>query len=246
MGSKRRSHSAALEPKVALSEACGDNPSAAFAAHNEAELNQIQGWRRKLVENPEHLKQCFRGLIPNLLTLSSTLSALAGLFLVYEYHDVRAVSLLLLAGFFDAVDGPIARKLNAQSRFGNLYDSMSDLVSFGVVPALMLVRLELLHPWVAIAYIVAIQFRLTRYSAMGATELAAAGNYFNGLSAPDAVYTGVLLGMLPFVGMNLGFLLVGLAAIYPRRLMPKGFRVCKLAAAALILLYFLFFYYPSV
>jgi len=180
----------------------------------------------------------WRFLVPNSITFLVNLCALGAMGMAYYWHARTAAWLLLLAGVFDAIDGPVARRLNAQSRFGNIYDSMSDFLSFGVAPALSLVFLDLLHPAVALLYILAIQFRLTRYSAMPGDETH--GAFFQGLSSPDAVYMGILLGLLPYSSFNWGFVLVSLLAVYPRPLWPKGIRIVKVLVAAAAMLAFIY------
>ncbi len=179
----------------------------------------------------------WRYLIPNGMTFLVNVLALASLYIAYAHQDRRAAILLLAAGALDACDGVVARKLEAQSRFGNIYDSMSDLLAFGVAPALSLFFLDLLHPLVTGFYILAIQLRLTRYSA--APESETAGSYFRGLASPDAVYMGILFGLIPYSNFNYGFSAVALFAIYPGKLWPKGLRIPKLIVAALTMWAFL-------
>jgi len=179
----------------------------------------------------------FRFVLPNLLTALSTLSALIAVYVAYITHRRESVYFLLLCGLLDSLDGPIARKLNAQSRFGNIYDSMSDLMAFGLAPAATMWILGYLHPIVAAFYILCIQFRLTRFSAMPESETSE--KFFQGISSPDAAYLGTLFGLIPFSNFNLGFTLASLLAIYPGKLMPKGGKAAKIALAAATLVYFI-------
>jgi phosphatidylserine synthase len=154
----------------------------------------------------------------------------------YTTHRREAVYFLLLCGLLDSLDGPIARKLDAQSRFGNIYDSMSDLMAFGVAPAATLWILGYLHPIPAAFYILCIQFRLTRFSAM--PEGDTPEKFFQGISSPDAAYLGTLFGLIPFSNFNLGFTLAALLAVYPGKLMPKNGKVIKFFVAIATLVYF--------
>ena len=75
--------------------------------------------------------------LPNLFT---TLSLLCGLWATVRSaqgdYQLAAVA-IFLAGFFDLLDGRIARLTNAESAFGQAYDSLSDAVSFGVAPVVL-------------------------------------------------------------------------------------------------------------
>ena len=77
-------------------------------------------------------------LLPNLLT---TGALFAGFFAVVAAMDGRfeaAAIAIFVAMFFDGLDGRVARLTNTQSAFGVEYDSLSDMVSFGVAPALVM------------------------------------------------------------------------------------------------------------
>jgi len=165
-------------------------------------------------------------LWPNLLTFGSNLSALTALGLAYYDKDPRAAYFLLLSGVFDALDGPVAKKLNAQSCFGTFYDAISDFLAFGLAPALALLFLELIHPGVAVFYILAIQFRLTRFVAQ--ENSLSSKKFFRGMSAPDCVYIGILFGLITYSNFNIGFLITGILSIYPWKLWPKGLRIIKI------------------
>jgi CDP-diacylglycerol--serine O-phosphatidyltransferase len=171
------------------------------------------------------LSDRLRQLAPNLITFMASVSALATLYVAFYWKTRAAAWFLIAAGICDALDGVVARRLNAQSRFGNFYDSMSDFLAFGIAPVFSLVFLGLLHPVVAGLYSLAIQFRLTRYSAMPSET--SATRFFQGVSAPDCVYLGVLIGFVPWLDFNWGFTLASLLAVYPGKLMPKGYFIVK-------------------
>lgn len=76
-----------------------------------------------------------RKSIPNILTMCSLLSGITALFFVFNADFESAMMAILVASFFDFVDGFAARLLKATSDFGVELDSLSDNVSFGVVPA---------------------------------------------------------------------------------------------------------------
>lgn len=78
----------------------------------------------------------FRKSIPSILTMFSLLSGLTAIFFVFNTDFKAAMIAVLFAAFFDFIDGFAARMLNATSDFGVQLDSLSDMVSFGVLPAL--------------------------------------------------------------------------------------------------------------
>ncbi|GAB4313391.1 MAG: CDP-diacylglycerol--serine O-phosphatidyltransferase [Bacteroidales bacterium] len=79
--------------------------------------------------------------IPNLITLLNLLSGSIGLVFIYEGH-LEAGSLMILAGaFFDFMDGMAARLLKVTSDIGKDLDSLADVVTFGVLPGMILYRM---------------------------------------------------------------------------------------------------------
>lgn len=157
------------------------------------------------------------------VTACASLSALSAIWVTGMTGDRLGAYFLMLAGICDALDGVVARKLGATSAFGAAYDSLSDLLAFGVAPAACLVLLGLCHPVAAAAYVMAIQFRLARFNAQG--DLGS--RFYQGIASPDAAYALLLIGMIPGVGYTLGALGAGALAVWPGRLGPKGWRVLR-------------------
>ncbi len=132
----------------------------------------------------------FRGvyLLPNLIT---TASLFAGFFAIVAAIDGRflpAAWAIFVSLILDGLDGRIARMTHSTSSFGVQYDSLADLVAFGVAPAL-LVYLWALKPfkqfgWVAaFLFVVCGALRLARFNVQtGTTD----PRYFNGLPIPAA------------------------------------------------------------
>jgi len=80
--------------------------------------------------------------IPNTITSMNLLSGIMGVIFTLEGHLEWALPLMILAAVFDFCDGLAARLLNAYSPIGKELDSLADLVSFGVLPALMLYKVQ--------------------------------------------------------------------------------------------------------
>ena len=78
--------------------------------------------------------------IPNTITSMNLLSGVMGVIFTLEGHLEWALPLMILAAVFDFCDGLAARLLDAHSPIGGELDSLADLVSFGVLPSLMLYR----------------------------------------------------------------------------------------------------------
>ncbi len=80
--------------------------------------------------------------IPNTITSMNLLSGIMGVIFTLEGHLEWALPLMILAAVFDFCDGLAARLLNAYSPIGKELDSLADLVSFGVLPAVMLYKVQ--------------------------------------------------------------------------------------------------------
>jgi CDP-diacylglycerol--serine O-phosphatidyltransferase len=77
-------------------------------------------------------------LIPNMLTLFALCAGLTSIRFAMDQRWEHAVLAILFAAVFDALDGRIARLLDSSSKFGAELDSLSDFVSFGVAPSVVL------------------------------------------------------------------------------------------------------------
>ena len=80
--------------------------------------------------------------IPNAITSMNLLSGVLGVILTLEGRLEWALPLMILAAVFDFCDGLAARLLNAYSPIGKELDSLADMVSFGVLPAIMLFKVQ--------------------------------------------------------------------------------------------------------
>ena len=76
-------------------------------------------------------------LLPNLLTTGAMFGGFYAILASIHGSYEAAVLAIYVAGFFDMMDGRVARLTNTQSEFGMQYDSLSDMVSFGVAPAII-------------------------------------------------------------------------------------------------------------
>lgn len=83
-------------------------------------------------------------LLPNLFTTAGMFSGFYAIIAATQGKFEHACVAIFLAAVFDGMDGRIARLTNTQSEFGAQYDSMSDLVSFGLAPALVMYHWSLI------------------------------------------------------------------------------------------------------
>ena len=125
-------------------------------------------------------------LLPNLLTTAALFCGFYGVTAaVGERYEIAAI-VILLAMILDGLDGRVARLTNTQSEFGAQYDSMADMASFGISPALIIYLWSLeslgkLGLFAAFVYAAGAALRLARFN----TQLETADRrYFQGLPSP--------------------------------------------------------------
>ena len=81
--------------------------------------------------------------IPNIITSINLLLGWTTIYFAYLSEIDWAIGAILLASFFDYLDGFAARKLNAQSALGAQLDSFADLITFGIAPAIIVYSVSL-------------------------------------------------------------------------------------------------------
>ncbi|SON55917.1 CDP-diacylglycerol-serine O-phosphatidyltransferase [Hartmannibacter diazotrophicus] len=141
-----------------------------------------------------------RLVVPNLITLLALCLGLTAIRMAFEGRYEQAVGAIVLAALLDGLDGRIARFLKATSRFGAELDSLSDFVSFGCAPALVLYSWSL-HDvrsfgWIAaLLFAIAAALRLARFNVMLLSDDKPAwqANFFVGVPAP----AGAIAVLLP-------------------------------------------------
>jgi CDP-diacylglycerol---serine O-phosphatidyltransferase len=79
--------------------------------------------------------------LPNLITCLNAFTGSVGCFLVAQGFTEYAIYMVAIAGLFDLLDGMVARLLNVQSDMGKELDSLADMVSFGLLPGLVMMQL---------------------------------------------------------------------------------------------------------
>lgn len=164
------------------------------------EPNEPKLSRKDTSTTDEKLKIYF---LPNLMTGSNLFCGFVALTKIVEwdarsnsYHDIRlALFFILLACIFDLLDGRVARMGGAESPFGREFDSLADIISFGVAPAFLVYRVVLQdvfinHPrwgwFIASIYLLCGAFRLARFNCLAAMAGTGGGKEFLGFPIPAA------------------------------------------------------------
>jgi CDP-diacylglycerol--serine O-phosphatidyltransferase len=127
-------------------------------------------------------------LLPTVFTIGNLFCGFYSLVLTFRGEFERAALMIIVAGVLDGLDGRIARMTRTTSAFGNQFDSMADVVSFGVAPALLAYRWALLPlarvGWlVTFLYLVCAAMRLARFNIRSSV---ADKRFFAGLPSPSA------------------------------------------------------------
>ncbi|WP_415237785.1 CDP-alcohol phosphatidyltransferase family protein [Sneathiella sp.] len=155
--------------------------------------------RRRFRELP------INSLIPNMLTTLALCAGLTSVRFALEEKWEMAVVAILVAGVLDGLDGRMARLLKGSSKFGAELDSLSDFVSFGVAPAIVLYLWTLdaglgSFGWiVSLVYTVSCGLRLARFNAMLEEDVPAwESRYFTGIAAPGGASISLLFMVVSF------------------------------------------------
>ncbi|QOL25761.1 CDP-diacylglycerol--serine O-phosphatidyltransferase [Thalassotalea sp. LPB0316] len=168
-------------------------------------------------------------LLPNLLTTAGLFSGFYAVVSSMNGHFVSAAVAIFIAMIFDGLDGRVARITNTQSEFGAEYDSMADMVSFGIAPGLVAYNWALSgmgkFGWLAaFVFVAAAALRLARFN----TQVGVADKrYFQGLASPAAA--GVIASIVwvgseyQLSGHDYG-LVMGIVTIITGLLMVSNFR----------------------
>ncbi len=154
----------------------------------------------------------FTRFIPNIITLLSLIAGISSIKFSIQGNWKFAVLMIMLAAFFDFFDGWMARKLKKSSQFGAELDSLSDFISFGLAPSL-LINLSFTHElgrigWViSLFYIICAALRLARFNIENMKEKSVT---FFGIPSPAAA--GIV--MIPLYMGFMDFYILGIDYLY--------------------------------
>lgn len=155
-------------------------------------------------------------ILPNLFTAAALFAGFYAIIQAINQHFESATVAIFIAMFLDAMDGRVARLTHTQSAFGEQFDSLSDMLSFGVAPALVVYEWALRDlgkfGWLtAFIYCACAALRLARFNAnIGIIDK----RFFQGLPSPAgaALVAGMiwLATNLGYSGASLGWLPLGM------------------------------------
>ncbi len=126
-------------------------------------------------------------LLPNLFTTGALFSGFYAILIsINGYFDAAAIA-IFVAQILDGLDGRVARLTNTSSAFGIQYDSLSDMVSFGLAPAIVAFNWGLIElgkfGWAAaFVFVACAALRLARFNTQSSTS----NSFFTGLASPPA------------------------------------------------------------
>jgi CDP-diacylglycerol--serine O-phosphatidyltransferase len=194
-------------------------------------------------------RRAMNQLIPNMLTVGALCAGLTSIRFAFLGHWEHAVMAIVVAGILDGLDGRLARLLNGTSKFGAELDSLSDFVSFGAAPAIVLFFWSA-HSvgglgWVAaLFYAVCCALRLARFNtALGDPNPPPwARNYFTGVPAPAGAGLAVLPMIITFEigagvfdrGGFVVFVLIAVGALMVSRLPTFALKQLRLPRALML------------
>ena len=141
-----------------------------------------------------------RMILPNAITLIGVCIGLTSIKFALDGKFVIAVIAILFAGLMDALDGRIARLIKGTSKMGKELDSLGDVISFGVAPALImyfwnLQYLEKLGWFICLIYVVCVALRLARFNVNSEEDPSWKDNFFEGMPSP----AGGVIVLLPLI-----------------------------------------------
>ena len=156
----------------------------------------------------------FRKMAPNIVTLMALCSGVTTIKFAILGNWTYAIACIFLACVFDGLDGRVARKLKASSKFGAELDSLSDFVSFGVAPAVLMYQwcLNTIPHWgwiFTLLFAAAMSMRLARFNTMleDSTIPEYWTHYFVGVPAPMAAAIAIMPILISFDYPELEFIL---------------------------------------
>ncbi|OUR98951.1 CDP-diacylglycerol--serine O-phosphatidyltransferase [Halobacteriovorax marinus] len=151
-----------------------------------------------MIDHPKRLAF----FLPNTFTALNLACGFGSVIMSWNGQFYNAGMILLLGSIFDSVDGRVARMTGTQSQFGEQFDSISDVVSFGIAPAFLAYNcffkdLGRLGMVISFIYLLCGSLRLARFNA---NIEKVSSDYFQGLPIPTAA-----LGIVGYVLLSVEF-----------------------------------------
>ena len=148
-----------------------------------------------------------RMILPNAITLIGVCIGLSSIKFAIDGKFAIAIIAILFAGLMDALDGRIARLIKGTSKMGKELDSLGDVISFGVAPALImyfwnLQYLDKLGWFVCLTYVVCVALRLARFNVNSEEEPSWKDNFFEGMPSPAGGIVVLMPLIISFSGLG--------------------------------------------
>ena len=161
-----------------------------------------------------------RMILPNAITLIGVCIGLSSIKFAIDGKFAIAIIAILFAGLMDALDGRIARLIKGTSKIGKELDSLGDVISFGVAPALImyfwnLQYLDKLGWFVCLIYVICVALRLARFNINSDDEPSWKDNFFEGMPSPAGGIIVLLPLIFSFSGLSEIFFKVNYDLIVP-------------------------------
>ncbi len=168
-------------------------------------------------------------ILPNLFTTGALFSGFYAIIAAVHMDFVAAAVAIFISAVLDSLDGRVARLTNTQSAFGAEYDSLADIVSFGVCPALVaylwsLNNLNQIGWLVSFVFVASCGLRLARFNS---SIDSGSKRYFFGLPCPAAA--AVIAGLVWVAGEHgttnfVGSIFVGILVLFVGLMMVSNFK----------------------
>tara|TARA_Y100000590_G_scaffold214858_1_gene243553 strand:+ start:692 stop:1495 length:804 start_codon:yes stop_codon:yes gene_type:complete len=161
-----------------------------------------------------------RMILPNAITLIGVCIGLTSIKFAIDGKFAIAIIAILFAGLMDALDGRIARLIKGTSKMGKELDSLGDVISFGVAPALImyfwnLQYLDKLGWFVCLTYVVCVALRLARFNVNSEEEPSWKDNFFEGMPSPAGGIIVLMPLIFSFSGFELSFIKINYDIVVP-------------------------------
>ena len=161
---------------------------------------------KKLQLSRQQLKSLpFRKIAPNIVTMLALCAGVTSIRYSIQQDWIKAVIYIFIAAVFDGLDGRVARFLKGSTKFGAELDSLSDFVSFGVAPAILMFQWSLnslpKFGWFfCLLMVIGQAMRLARFNTMLEEEPQPEywHNFFVGVPAPAAAAIALMPCMISF------------------------------------------------
>ena len=191
---------------------------------------------------PPFREQSVNRLVPNMLTVMALIAGLTAIRYGLAGSWERSVVAIIIAAVCDGLDGRIARLLGGSTKFGAELDSLSDVISFGVAPSVLLYLWALnaaggLGWTVSLLFTICCALRLARFNTKldDTTQPAWSARFFTGVPAPVAAGLALLPMMISFeIGggvvdrpIVVAIVMIGVAGLMVSRIPTYSFKRIK-------------------